>query len=174
METRKSIFTRRSIRKFIPGEISKNQILEIVRAGMYAPSARNGRPWEMIVITERDLLNSCSEANPYASMAKSAAVAIVVCAKTTNSTSEHYYPQDCAAAIENMLLMARDMEFGAVWTGISSNEERISNYRNLLSIPQEIHPIAMIVIGHTDIEQIELKDRFEESKIHWNKWNKKD
>lgn len=43
------IKARRSIRHFLPTPLSKEQLEEIVRAGMAAPSAKNLQPWHFVV-----------------------------------------------------------------------------------------------------------------------------
>ena len=44
------IFKRRSVRFFKPTDIPKMDIREILRAGMWAPSAKNRQPWKFIVV----------------------------------------------------------------------------------------------------------------------------
>ncbi len=51
------IKSRRSIRKFIIGEISDEQVNMIVEAAMYAPSARNTQSWHFVVIRDNEKLN---------------------------------------------------------------------------------------------------------------------
>lgn len=45
------IYTRRSIRKFKEDDITVEQIQEIIRAGIAAPSAKNRQPWKCIVMS---------------------------------------------------------------------------------------------------------------------------
>lgn len=44
------IFKRRSVRFFRSDDISKVDMREILRAGMWAPSAKNRQPWKFIVV----------------------------------------------------------------------------------------------------------------------------
>lgn len=44
------IFKRRSVRFFKSDDISKVDMREILRAGMWAPSAKNRQPWKFIVV----------------------------------------------------------------------------------------------------------------------------
>lgn len=43
------IFARSSIRKFQDKKVEEEKILQILKAGMQAPSARNQQPWEFYV-----------------------------------------------------------------------------------------------------------------------------
>lgn len=44
------IFKRRSVRFFKSNPISKVDMREILRAGMWAPSAKNRQPWKFVVV----------------------------------------------------------------------------------------------------------------------------
>jgi nitroreductase len=56
MELYEGLLTRRSIRKYTGEKIDERDIELIVKAGMYAPSANNKRPWHFIVIADRNVL----------------------------------------------------------------------------------------------------------------------
>jgi nitroreductase len=56
METMEAIFSRRSIRKYLPDPVSRDRIENILKAGMSAPSAGDEQPWPFIIINRHDLL----------------------------------------------------------------------------------------------------------------------
>lgn len=47
----KAIFSRRSIRKYKNSNVSKSDIEEIIKAGIAAPSSKNGQPWRFTVVS---------------------------------------------------------------------------------------------------------------------------
>ena len=51
------IYQRRSIRKYEDKEIPKEKLIQLVKAGMQAPSAHNKKPYEFIIVTEKETLN---------------------------------------------------------------------------------------------------------------------
>ena len=55
------IKSRRSIRKYKKEAIDRNDIELILKAGIYAPSAKNRQPWKYYVYTEnnKDKLLDC-------------------------------------------------------------------------------------------------------------------
>ena len=55
-----AIKARRSIRHFLPTPLSKEQLEEIVRAGMAAPSAKNLQPWHFVVTEGRAKERVCA------------------------------------------------------------------------------------------------------------------
>lgn len=112
MDLIEGILTRRSIRKYKQGQVSQNQINTILKAGMYAPSARNQQPWHFIVITDRDILNQIMQVHPYAGMLSEAQLAILVCGDKTLELSKDYWVVDCSAATQNILLAAHGIGLG--------------------------------------------------------------
>lgn len=81
MELYEGLLTRRSIRKYNPEKkLTKDEILELVRAASYAPSAHNKQPWHFLVIQDAETLRTLRQIQPWTSFAKDAACAIVVCA----------------------------------------------------------------------------------------------
>lgn len=44
---------RRSIRKYKQEPIEKKEIDEIIKAGMFAPSAKNRQPWKYIIYSDQ-------------------------------------------------------------------------------------------------------------------------
>lgn len=59
----KQIMERKSIRKYKDTDVSKRDIEQILKAGIYAPSAKNRQPWKYYVYTGRkkDNLLDCME-----------------------------------------------------------------------------------------------------------------
>lgn len=169
MEIIQGILTRRSIRQYTSQEITKEQIFEVLKAGMYAPSARNQQPWHFIIINNRELLNKMSEIHPYADMLREAKWAIVVCGDEQLELSKGYWVVDCSAATQNILLAAHGLGFGAVWLGIHPREERKNAIKDLFQLPDNIQPLSLISIGYPN-EEKEQPERFKKERIHYNQW----
>ena len=165
----KEIFERRSIRKYTGKEVSDESIKELLKAAMAAPSAGNQQPWDFIVVKDRTVLNEIPKVHQYAQMLKEAPVAIIVCGVLEREKHVGYWMQDCAAAIENILIEAQFLGLGAVWLGVYPREDRVSGLKKLLEIPENVIPIAVISIGYP-AESKEASQRYYENKIHINKW----
>jgi nitroreductase len=170
MELYQGLITRRSIRKYTREIIEEDNIIAIIKAGMYAPSARNRRPWHFIVIDDRKVMNKIMEVHPYSSMLAEASHAIVVCGDEKMQNGPGYYKLDCSAATQNILLAAHSMGFGAVWLGVEPREERINAISLILELPPYVHPLSIISIGVPVKSPVEIPDRFEREKIRKNKW----
>ena len=170
MELYEGLISRRSIRNYTGGQIDEEVIRSIIRAGMYAPSARNRRPWHFVVIDDRSVLKRIMEVHPYSSMLATASHAIVVCGDKELENGPGYYKLDCAAASENILLAAHSKGLGAVWLGVEPREERIKAVSNILGLPAHIVPVSIISIGVPAKGTSSFPERFEENKIRKNKW----
>ncbi|NGX41269.1 MAG: FMN reductase [NAD(P)H] [Candidatus Anoxychlamydiales bacterium] len=167
METLDAIFTRRSIRKFKDKKISKEILDDILKAGMFAPSAYNEQPWQFIVIDDRKLLDEIPNIHAHASMCQTATLAILVCADLTKEKTKDLWAFDCAAATQNIMLAAHDKNIGSVWVGIYFRKDYIKAFTKFLSLPKHIVPISLIPLGYPD-EEISTADRFKKDRIHYN------
>ena len=116
------IFSRRSIRKYTGSPVTKTEIQALLEAGMAAPSARNSQPWHLVAVTERETLQALGDAHVHGKMTAEAALAIVVCADKT--ASPYFWPQDCAAVAQNILIAAAALGLGAVWLGVYPHADR--------------------------------------------------
>jgi nitroreductase len=164
-----NILTRRSIRKFRSNNVSDEDIKKILRAAMSAPSASNRQPWDFIIIKDRKTLDAIPEFHPYTKMAREASVAIVVCGNTNRADDREFWVQDCAAATQNILLAANSLGLGSVWCGVYPVKDLTEKFQKLLNLPPEIYPVSFIPIGYPN-EEKPPSDRFDENKIHYEKW----
>jgi len=148
MELYEAITTRRSVRSFQPGEVTDATVEKLLRAAMLAPSAANQQPWKFIVVRDRTKRDGIPLFQPYCKMVTQVGVASIVCADPTGKKWAELWPQDCSAAVQNLLLAARDEGLGAVWTGVYPLEDRMAGCRKLFDIPDHVFPFAVIPIGH--------------------------
>ena len=150
MTLNQAIKARRSVRKYKKGiTIPREHIERMLEAAMLAPSSRNSRPWNFIVVEGEEMLSKIADVHPYAQMARNASLAIVVCAREDRSPlGDPVYPCDCGAAVQNILLTATDLGYGSVWCGVYPQADRITALKKLLDIKNL--PFALLVIGVPD------------------------
>ena len=156
-----NIAERKSVRKYLNKSVEEDKIDAMVKAGMAAPSGMDRRPWEFVVVTDREALDSMAAKLPYAKMLTNAPLAIVVCGDTTRSS---YWYQDCSAATQNVLLAAEALGLGAVWTAAYPYEDRIDVVRQNTGLPENIVPLCVIPIGYPDGPQ-KAKDKFDLQRV---------
>lgn len=164
-----AIIKRRSIRHYIRKDVDKSQIDLLLKSAMYAPSARNEQPWHFIVIDQSELFERIMKVHPYASMLSEAALAILVCGDEKLELSKGYWPVDCSAATQNLLLAVHSLGLGAVWLGVYPRRERMDGIRDIFSLPDHIQPFSLVSIGYPAEEKMAPK-RFNENRVRWNRW----
>lgn len=165
-----SIFTRRSIRKYQDKIVEKDKIEKLLRAAMQAPSAANQQPWEFIVIQDKGKLGKLSEMSPYSKLLAKAPLAIILIANKENLKFPDSWQQDMGAAAENILLEAVELGLGAVWLGTAPEEDRINYIKDMFNLKENIIPYCVISLGYPEGEGNKFIDRFDESKVHYEKY----
>jgi len=153
MDTLEAINRRRSIRKYLDRPVEFEKITTILDAARKAPSAGNLQDWAFIIITEKALIKQTADYSVEQYWIATAPVVIIVCALPEKH--EMYYGlrgkrlyniQDCAAAIENLMIAATNLGLGTCWIG-AFEEEKL---RALFTIPPEVRPQAIITLGYSD------------------------
>ncbi len=161
--TLETIHQRASVRSYSSKSVSKDTLVELVKAGMAAPTGSNRQPWEFVVIQDKATLAKLGEVKPPVGKAPAA---IVVLGDVNASGS---WVLDCSAATENILLAATSLGLGSVWTGAYGNEKFENLIKETLSLPDGIMPLSVIAIGYAD-GIVTPKDKYNESKVHFEKY----
>ena len=134
---------------------------------MMAPSARNTRPWEFVVVENREILEKFRDIQPYTGMMKTASLAIVVCGRPElQEGGNEFWPQDCGAAIENILLQALELGYGTCWCGFYPVEERVKGFQELLGV--ESIPVGAVAVGNAE-EAPAARGYYDKSRVKYIK-----
>lgn len=163
-----SIFHRVSIRKYENREVEQEKILQILKAGMQAPSAADQQPWEFYVITRPELLKELAQVSPYADCVANAPAAIVPVYRKENLICPQYAQIDLSIAQENMWLETDSLGLGGVWLGIAPQAERMEAVRTVLDLPENVEAFSIFALGYP-AENREQENRFDENRIHYIK-----
>ncbi len=153
MDVFECISTRRSIRRYLDIPVEWDKVGTILEAGRLAPSSGNIQDWNFVVVQDEEKRKAIADASLKQQWMSKAPVHIIVCADLKKSERFYgirgnrlYSIQNCAAAIENMLLTAHSLGLGACWVG-AFDENVVSR---VLSIPDYARPQAIIIIGYSD------------------------
>ena len=146
------IATRRSPRSLDASvAISDTDLVAILEAARWAPSAFNGQPWRFFVGKQGDttysqLLSSLVEFNQ--GWAKNAAALILVAAKPTRDDGSIHgdYQFDCGLAVAQLVIETHDRGLVAhQMTGFDKDKARTN-----LDMASELVPVVVIAIGKQD------------------------
>lgn len=170
MELFEAIKTRRSVRAYQADKpIGHEDLMKIMTAAMYAPSALNKQPWEFLVVNEAPLIEEIVKVHPYAGFIAEAKTGVIIC-ENIDVANAGYGATDVAMAAQNFLLAAHGLGYGACFSGLYPDPSRMTSFTNLFKLPINIRPIGLIVIGTPKNPTSQMPNRFDETKIHFNKW----
>ena len=141
---------RRSVRKYTGEHIPEEALRQVLQAGLLSPSGRARRPWEFIVVRDRDMLNWLAQSRPSAGMLSGADCAIVVLGDEDKTDT---WPEDCSIAMSNMHLMADALGLGSCWIqgrirNTQDGRQTMEDYlRQLLHFPEHCRLEAILSLG---------------------------
>jgi len=149
------IATRRSPRSFDESAVISNQdLVGILEAARWAPSAFNGQPWRFFVGKRGDehfaqILASLVPFNQ--SWAERASALILVAAKTVKSDGSIHadYQFDCGLAVGQLVIETHHR--GLIAHQMTGFDKEIAQRE--LSIPAELVSVVVIAIGTQDLPE---------------------
>lgn len=164
-----AIRSRRSIREYSSEVPSNDAIEELVMAAQFAPSGKNNRAIEFIIIkdknTKEKLYTIFAQISPQPFI-KEAPVILVLVSDTTKS---RWTTQDLSVATENIFLQAASMGLGTVWKNVPS--ELTQDIKKLLNIPEKYTLINVIPVGYSKDKMPEHDNNdYRKEKIHYERW----
>jgi nitroreductase len=167
------IKSRRTIKKFLPKFVSWDNVTKIIEAARHAPSCGNVQNWRFIVLFEAETRQAMAELCHEQYDLAQAPIIIIVCAEPEKA--ERYYGlrgerlytiQNCAAAVQNMLLEAHSLGIGTRWIGAFDEE----GVKSLCKIPEEVRPQSIIALGYPKEVPPKPPKYPIESLIFFHKW----
>ena len=159
------IINRRSVREFSDQPVSDEDIIDVIKAGQFAPNSRGNFAEEFIVIREPQLREKLFDLTGDALLQK--APVLIIPVTNTEKTSEAL--QDLSVVTENMFIQATSLGLGTVWKNISpAIMERI---RPVIELPANFVFINIIPLGYpADKPKPHSDTDFSAQKIHSEKW----
>ena len=156
MSLLETIKKRRSIRAFLDLPVEEKKLQDILEAGLWAPSAGNLQEWKNIIVRDQKKKTEIAAAAFHQDWIAGAPVLMVVCAEVEKVKKYYgvrgerlYAIQDCAAAIQTMLLEAEAQGLASCWVGAFDEVEM----NRALDIPETVRVQAIIALGYAG-EQI--------------------
>lgn len=172
MEVFDAIKTRRSSRWFTDEDISKSDLLDLVDAGIYAPSASNSQNQRFLVVTDKrelERIGGIRYVFPYKKgydkfpqgLIGMAKAAIVVFADNTYVIEKNIWDkmlyQNAAASIQNILLVATSKGIGSCWISATPDMDntrllRGKTWRDVFPhVPDSWGVYGIVILGYPKI-----------------------
>lgn len=166
-----TIMARRSVRKYKPESVRRDQMQQIVECGINAPSGMNAQPWAVRVVDNPEFLNGCTElwkqsltpeqashmaSGPdFRNMFRNAPTVVFIASPDGSGQL------DCGLLGENMILAAWSMGIGSCCLGGPIAFLRTpagAPYLEKLQLPEGYQLLYAIGMGYPD-ESPEAKPR---------------
>ncbi len=168
-EVLENIYSRRSVRNYLPDDVPTDVIRELIRAATYAPSAANMQPWRFVVIKNRELIAKLSgkakelwieqaakssrpELKSLANMVSRPSFDIFFNAPLLImifSDADAFSPGiDCALAGQNMMLAAKSLGIGSCWIGLASVLGQDPAIMSDLGVPDRCKLEGSLIFGY--------------------------
>jgi len=195
-----AIYSQRAIRRFRPDPVPRELLRRVIEAGTKAPSGTNRQPWAFLVVedaadraaisaalsahlSENDGMRTYFERGAQSddrserlmlsgalALAKDVGIApaiIIPCLYPAGDdrllAGSSIYP-----AVQNILLAARGLGLGTVLTTFNAGIDAF--LRELLAIPADAQPVALIPIGYPDGRFGPTRRKPVEEVLFWGRW----
>ena len=162
-ETLKNIADRYTCRDFKDTSLSDQQIEELVKAALSAPSARNLQPWHVIVVTDKAVVDGIDEEGMrilrddedqtmYENMMSRGGKLFynAPCLMIVLSDGSKWGTLDCGILCQNVVIAAESMGLGTCIVGMAGvplNGPKAAEYEKRLSFPQGYTFAIGILVG---------------------------
>jgi nitroreductase len=131
----------RQVRQYEPGEVSDEDLHQILEIARWSGSSRNTQPWRFVVVRDKDTLKQLSDLRPNITWVADGALAIALVFGGENELHEAY---DEGRVSERIMIAARLLGLGAGTAWFSENEDKA---KDLLGVPREMVLHSVVVVG---------------------------
>ena len=165
---------RRSIRRYKDQPVSADDVKTILEAALLAPSSKSARPWQFVVVEDKDMLTRLADCKQFGTKPVStAAFAVVV---TVDPAKSDVYVEDATVAAIFMHLQATDLGLGSCWIQVrgrfaADGESSETVVRELLDIPEEMAVECIVTFGYIDEQRRPVDpEKLLWEKVHIGRW----
>ena len=156
MQTIDCIKSRRSVRNYKTDVPSQDSISKIIDTALMTPSGKNGQPWRIKLVYDKQLIDSISALSIYESWMKTAPIFMVIYLDKRTSYNYIKDAQACGAFMQTIMLTAHDIGLGSCWIGeIIARGEDVNALLNINSFDFEL--MGIITIGYATNSPKEVK-----------------
>jgi len=169
------ILNRRSVRFYKDQPISDDDIALVLKAGFCAPSAHNERRWHVVVVKDQERRDKMAGIHRWAKMLSRVPVVIVVAIDRGESEFDHFWIEDGAAFMENMLIQATELGLGSCWVGIRGvmmdGIDAEKTIREACDLPDHFGIVALTPLGYAARHPGPHEPALPDGRVHYESYN---
>ena len=171
-ENLQTLLSRRSIRKYRPEMPKREELEQIIEAGLYAATGRGMQSAIIVAVTNRELINRLSEMNRVIGGWKEGfdpfyGAPVVLLVLADKSSPNHVY--DGSLTMGNLMQAAYDLGFGSCWINRAREEFASEEGKAILKelgIEGDWEGIGHCIVGYVDGDLPKAADR-KENRVFW-------
>jgi nitroreductase len=146
MKVNNAVKSRRSVRDYQEKKVKDSDIRKILEAGRWAPSGLNNQPWKFKIIADETIKDGLGQFTKYDLVIKKAPLAICVFLDKNTIYDREKDIMAVGACIQNMLLVAQELNIGSCWLGeILNKKQQVEDY---LGISEDYELMAVLAFGY--------------------------
>lgn len=144
-----AIARRYSYRGPFTGEpVPRDDLKKIVEAGIHAPSARNEQVAQFIIVDDPALLAELARIIGRPGCATAPAMIVCVTDNRPVFNDIAFPAEDCAAAVENMLLAITALGYASVWLdGVLKLDDVAARVGRVVGVPETLTVRIVLPVG---------------------------
>jgi nitroreductase len=141
-ETLQTMWVRRSVRRYQPNPIPKEDLNLILEAARRAPTGGNRQRWQMVVVTDAELRHKTAEAcNGQMWMAE--APVILCMLATPEGGNAEGNKRNGVIVLDHAILAATSLGYGTCWVGAFAPDK----VKAVLGIPADYDVVYLTPVG---------------------------
>jgi len=168
------LLERHSIRRYTDAPVDADDVRVILQAALLAPSSKSKRPWQFVVVENRDTLQQLAACKDFGT--KPISTAAFAVAVAVDAAQSDCFVEDASIAASFMQLQATALGLGACWiqvrnrfTADGTPAEDI--VRETLGIPENLTVECIVTVGHKDEQRRPVDpDKLLWEKVHIERW----
>lgn len=168
------LFERHSIRRYTDQPIAPEDVRAIMEAALLAPSSKSARPWDFVVVEDRQVLERLAQCKQFGT--KPIAGAMLAVVVTVNPEKSDVYIEDASVAAIMMHLQAAALGIGSCWVQVrgrftADGEAAEDVVKDTLDIPADRCVECIVTFGYSaETRRPVDPDKLLWEKVHLGQW----
>lgn len=157
--------------EFAAAPVPREDLVKIVEAGRLAPTACNCQSPAFVIVDDPAVIAQIAKLSPQ-EMFKTAK-AVIVCAASRQPVFKgmSFHPEDCAAAVTQMLLAVTALGYASVWVqGFTKFDDNAAKIGKLVGLPDSLTVEILLPLGVPVSEGGQPAKKSWEERAWFNRW----
>lgn len=175
MDCLQAIHARHSYRgPYTATPVPRQDLIEIVKAGIQAPSGNNCQTTSFVIVTAPEMLRriaTIAPDSPALATCPALIAAVMDAPSEIPEGLEFFGVEDYSAAVENMLLAITALGYASVWfDGVLRQNNNAQFVGELLHVPSQKQVRVLLPVGVPAEPLVDHGRKPFDERAHWEQW----